>query len=152
MRSFICPMLCFPAILCVFLPYFMDGGGFRCFYCFGVFTTRAQYRASLLMIIFTVSMVYVFWKDAIWINNEFFILIADRLRRFSRTSLMITVAKKDKAEGSWMKSDRQRCSKINGILKGTNKRQSGFDSNRGLGLEKVQQLLSWSRYMKYLWD
>ena len=51
---------------------------------------------------------------------------------------------KDKAEGegSWLKDDGQRHSEINGILKGTNKRQSGIDSNRGSGLEKVQELLS----------
>ena len=45
--------------------------------------------------------------NAVRINDEFFVLTADGLRRFFKSSLMIVAAKKthlkDKAEGSWLK-------------------------------------------------
>ena len=63
------------------------------------------------MISFIDSVVYVF-LNAVRINIEFFLLTTDRLRRFFRSSLMITAAKKtylkDKAEGSWMKKRKLR--------------------------------------------
>ena len=50
--------------------------------------------------------------NAVRINDEFFILNADELRRFFRPSLMIAAAKKtylkDKAEGSWLKKGKVR--------------------------------------------
>ena len=50
--------------------------------------------------------------NAIHIYDEFFILTADGLRRFCRSSLMIVAAKKkylkDKAEGSWIKKGKVR--------------------------------------------
>ena len=139
----------FSYLLCVCFYPILGSDGFRCFYRFGVFGTRAQYRASLCRLVLLLVWFTFFWKDAIRINDEFFVLIADGLRRFSRPSLMITVVKKDKAEGSWLKSDRKRCSEINGILKRTNKRQSRIDSSKFPSLEKVHQLPSWSCFMKY---
>ena len=67
---------------------------------------RTQCRASYLMISFFYSVVYVS-LNAVRINVEFFVLTADRLRIFFRSSLMIAAAKKtylkDKAEGIWLK-------------------------------------------------
>ena len=71
-----------------------------------VFAMRTQCRASHLMISFIYSVVYVF-LNVDRINVEFFVLTADRLGRFFRSSLMIAAAKKtylkDRAEGSWLK-------------------------------------------------
>ena len=71
-----------------------------------VFAMRTQCRASHLMISFIYSVVYIF-LNTVCINVEFFVLTADGLRRFFRSSLMIATAKKtylkDKAEGSWLK-------------------------------------------------
>ena len=70
------------------------------------FVMRTECRASHLMISFIYSVIY-FFLNAVRINIEFFVLTADRLRRFFRSSLMIVVAKKtylkDKVEGIWLK-------------------------------------------------
>ena len=58
-----------------------------------VFAMRTQCRALHLMISFIYSVVYVF-LNTVRINVEFFVLTADGLRRFFRSSLMIAAAKK----------------------------------------------------------
>ena len=64
--------------------------------------------------------------------------------KWTQKILQINAAKKtqlkDKAEGSWLKSDRQRCFEINEILKGTNKRQSN--------IEKIEAQ-AWKRFISY---
>ena len=50
--------------------------------------------------------------NAVWINDEFFILTIDGFRRFFQTQLMIAATKKtdlkDTAEGSWLKKGKVR--------------------------------------------
>ena len=54
---------------------------------------RTQHRVACLMLSLINSVVYVF-LNAVHINDGFFRLTADRLRRFFRSSLMIAAVKK----------------------------------------------------------